>query len=270
MNNHGDDITPPESPAKAGSANTGAAAEQIGRLSLDHGIIGEAKPLACRGRASLSVVPVVSSKRSASSELPRPGGYQAPRCCDSQRASQAPRHPKAVSKTQRRGPNELQSHVRVISGEGVRRDSVAKIAFSPRRPSRVDSGYASQHTLQYPNACENAPPRVIVDSTHPKQHVQSPAHSRYPGLMMQPHSSPISKEQLAAEVKGIYAGLVMVEAKCTSIDNAQAADTKSTLEPEQWQALIALHRTLLYEHHDFLMVCHFEIPDGCGSLNVLT
>ena len=24
-------------------------------------------------------------------------------------------------------------------------------------------------------------------------------------------------------------------------------------QPEQWQALIALHRTLLYEHHDFLM-----------------
>lgn len=75
---------------------------------------------------------------------------------------------------------------------------------------------------------------------------------------MQPQSSPILKEQLAAEVKGIYAGLVMVEAKCTSIDTAQSEDSKSTFEPEQWQALIALHRTLLYEHHDFLMVRHIE------------
>ena len=77
---------------------------------------------------------------------------------------------------------------------------------------------------------------------------------RYPGLILQPDSSPISQDQLAAEVKGIYAGLVMVEAKCINIDAAQAADPKSHLGPEQWQALIALHRTLLYEHHDFLMV----------------
>lgn len=84
--------------------------------------------------------------------------------------------------------------------------------------------------------------------------IQLSANSRYPGLILQPDSSPISQEQLGAEVKGIYAGLVMVEAKCVNIDAAQAADPNSQLGPEQWQALIALHRTLLYEHHDFLMV----------------
>lgn len=77
--------------------------------------------------------------------------------------------------------------------------------------------------------------------------------SRFPGLILEPDSSPISQDQLAAEVKGIYAGLVMVEAKCINIDAAQAADPKADLGSEQWQALIALHRTLLYEHHDFLM-----------------
>lgn len=46
----------------------------------------------------------------------------------------------------------------------------------------------------------------------------------------------------------------MVEAKCINIDAAQAATPSSPLGPEQWQALIGLHRTLLYEHHDFLMV----------------
>lgn len=260
MNSHEDDITPPESPAKAGSAIAGAATE-IGRLSLDHGVaIEDESPPSGRGRGMLGAAPILASKRSASSELPRPGGHQAPRCCESQRASQAPRNPKIASGLQRRGPTELQSHVRVVSSENQRRDSAAKIAFNPRcdkprQPTRDDSGYASQHPLQYANACGNAPPRIISESMmQPKSLVQLPAHNRYPGLMLQPHSSPISKEQLAAEVKGIYAGLVMVEAKCTSIDTAQAADTKSTLEPEQWQALIALHRTLLYEHHDFLMV----------------
>ena len=61
-----------------------------------------------------------------------------------------------------------------------------------------------------------------------------------------------------AEVKGIYACLVMVEGKCIQVDAKQAAlareapaGTQPKLNNEQWQALIALHRTLLHEHHDF-------------------
>lgn len=68
---------------------------------------------------------------------------------------------------------------------------------------------------------------------------------------------PISQEQLVSEVKGIYAGLVMVEAKCIEVDKKQAASPEagspSKLNNEQWQALIALHRTLLHEHHDFFL-----------------
>jgi hypothetical protein len=80
-------------------------------------------------------------------------------------------------------------------------------------------------------------------------------------IILQPETRPISQEQLVAEVKGIYAGLVMVEAKCIEVDNKQAAlaqadGTNSKLNHEQWQALIALHRTLLHEHHDFFLVCH--------------
>jgi hypothetical protein len=76
---------------------------------------------------------------------------------------------------------------------------------------------------------------------------------RWSGIALQPEFSPISQEQLAAEVKGIYAGLVMVEAKCMNIDAQKAAQPNDELSTEQWQALVALHRTLLYEHHDFLM-----------------
>jgi hypothetical protein len=78
-------------------------------------------------------------------------------------------------------------------------------------------------------------------------------------IILQPETRPISQEQLVAEVKGIYAGLVMVEAKCIEVDNKQATlaaaegGSQSRLNNEQWQALIALHRTLLHEHHDFFL-----------------
>ncbi|PVH84942.1 hypothetical protein DL98DRAFT_484051 [Cadophora sp. DSE1049] len=74
---------------------------------------------------------------------------------------------------------------------------------------------------------------------------------------MQPETRPISHEQLVAEVKGIYAGLVMVEAKCIEVNDKTALSSTSEsperLSNEQWQALIALHRCLLHEHHDFLL-----------------
>ncbi|KAI8257683.1 hypothetical protein K4K58_003807 [Colletotrichum sp. SAR11_239] len=73
-------------------------------------------------------------------------------------------------------------------------------------------------------------------------------------LIKQPETRPISQEQLVAEVKGIYAGLVMVESKCIEVDNAQSStETSTKLNNEQWQALIALHRTLLNEHHSFFL-----------------
>ncbi|KAK0639170.1 hypothetical protein B0T16DRAFT_449948 [Cercophora newfieldiana] len=75
-------------------------------------------------------------------------------------------------------------------------------------------------------------------------------------LIKQPETRPISQEQLVAEVKGIYAGLVMMENKCVEVDTAQnsRADPANTkLNNEQWQALIALHRTFLHEHHEFFL-----------------
>lgn len=78
-------------------------------------------------------------------------------------------------------------------------------------------------------------------------------------ILRQPETRPISQEQLVAEVKGIYAGLVMVEARCIEVDGKHAtlAQADPTSQPklnnEQWQALIALHRTLLHEHHDFFL-----------------
>jgi hypothetical protein len=64
---------------------------------------------------------------------------------------------------------------------------------------------------------------------------------------------PISQEQLRAEVEGIYSGLVMIEAKCMDTEAQKASQSNDELSTEQWQALVALHITLLHEHHDVLM-----------------
>jgi hypothetical protein len=51
----------------------------------------------------------------------------------------------------------------------------------------------------------------------------------------------------------------MVETKCIHVDRAQAAAAQDSSDPnhklasDHWQALIALHRTLLHEHHDFFL-----------------
>ncbi|KAK7219219.1 hypothetical protein V2G26_007222 [Clonostachys chloroleuca] len=78
-------------------------------------------------------------------------------------------------------------------------------------------------------------------------------NSPHTSITPQPEMKPISHEQLVAEVKGIYAGLVMIESKCIEVDNSQSTSPEQKLTKDQWQALIALHRTLLHEHHDFFL-----------------
>ena len=73
-------------------------------------------------------------------------------------------------------------------------------------------------------------------------------------LLKEPDTKPISQEQLVAEVKGIYAGLVMVESKCIEIDDGfSLADRQAKLTNDHWQAQGALHPALLNERHDFFL-----------------
>ena len=95
-----------------------------------------------------------------------------------------------------------------------------------------------------------------------------------PELLLQPETRPISHDQLVGEVKGIYAGLVMVEAKCIDVDEKQAIaaqekdpSKQNKLTPEQWQALITLHKTLLHEHHDFFLAS--QHPSASPALSRL-
>ena len=76
----------------------------------------------------------------------------------------------------------------------------------------------------------------------------------------QPVPREIPEEALNAEVKMIYTGLCHIETKCRTVDQAQGhrpSDGDSAqqreLTSDHWRALIALHRTLLNEHHDFFL-----------------
>ena len=115
-----------------------------------------------------------------------------------------------------------------------------------------------------------APPPVKGKARRPSQRPPPPARVPVPpptdddstSIIKQPETRPISQEQLVAEVKGIYAGLVMVESKCIEVDNNQSSQTDpaNKLNNDQWQALIALHRTLLHEHHDFFLASQHPRP----------
>jgi hypothetical protein len=141
-----------------------------------------------------------------------------------------PKHNTKVARSPRRSTTEPLSEP--SSDYGLSQDS-------PRSPTKQSQPIRSQPTQRQPGLIE-------LQKYDP----------RYPGLLLQPDSRPISQEQLASEVKSIYAGLTMVETKCIHVDRAQVAAPKEAngkLAPDHWQALIALHRTLLHEHHDFFL-----------------
>ncbi|KIV98351.1 uncharacterized protein PV09_09809 [Verruconis gallopava] len=109
-----------------------------------------------------------------------------------------------------------------------------------------------------PSGSEQQTLPVVASSAQPAQGNQERGMSdaRWPEMMPQPESRRISQEQLAAEVKWIYTGLTMIESKCIHVDRAQVVamhDGQYIIRNNHWQALIALHRTLLHEHHDFFL-----------------
>lgn len=104
-----------------------------------------------------------------------------------------------------------------------------------------------------------------------------PASNRLPARLVEEQvirhlpTKAISNDQLAVEVGGIYAALCLVEQKCDEVDKQQMKSYQLTEPPtapstepptapptepltdSQWSALVALHKTLLYEHHDFYL-----------------
>ncbi|KAL2868203.1 uncharacterized protein BJX67DRAFT_63674 [Aspergillus lucknowensis] len=79
-------------------------------------------------------------------------------------------------------------------------------------------------------------------------------------ILLQPETEPPTEEQLTNNVRGIYAGILMVEERCMEYIKIQS-QSKKELSPQHWQQLIAVHRTLLQEHHDFLLATQNPVGD---------
>ena len=114
------------------------------------------------------------------------------------------------------------------------------------------------------------PKQVLSGGDSPSLDRPSENSEVEPGMLLHPYTRSISHEQLVVEVKGIYAGLVMVEAKCIEIDEKQStanASSKVNLVNDQWHSLIALHKQLLHEHHDFFLAS--QHPSASPALSRL-
>ncbi|KAJ5104872.1 DNA/RNA-binding domain E.t1.c1-type [Penicillium alfredii] len=138
-----------------------------------------------------------------------------------------------------------------VSGEGsrpeFRRFHSSPIArHSPHLSTQVQDG-SSQ--TPHPQELLGAP-YLALEGLETDPGVDKPHE-----MFRQPDTNPITEDQLVHEVRGIYAGLVMVEKKCIEVDKQQsdAGPSKADLSPARWQAMISLHQTLLYEHHDFFL-----------------
>ncbi|KAI6793538.1 hypothetical protein KC361_g6101 [Hortaea werneckii] len=257
MNPRLDNLTPPESPGEPDPLHTastmyGTAPVQATSPRASHANPPEQK-LTAKGRHS--VHSPKSHLRNASSKL----------------VEKLP-SPSHVTKAQQRRKREDKQQYRVkrLAGEmqlvtvsstsRTRQDGQGRL----KHPSNSPPG-SQISTVQSPQHAQLTQKRTIArkirsrasssaSSSPPKTEKKRPSKDRQSsGLLPQPEALPISQDQLAAEVKGIYAGLIMVESKCINIDAAQASECPTKLAREQWQALVALHRTLLYEHYDFLM-----------------
>jgi len=87
----------------------------------------------------------------------------------------------------------------------------------------------------------------------------SEAPEAEPKILLAPETRFITHEQLVIEVKRIYTGLAIVEARCIDIDGRESTaaqennSANTAAKYDQWQSLVALHKQLLHEHHDFLL-----------------
>jgi Est1 DNA/RNA binding domain len=159
--------------------------------------------------------------------------------------------PAKTSMIQNHFPSDPQP--RAMSKATARSGGPTLSGASQTQPGLAIGGYNRQRHVQKSFPTEPFPAYPGIDSTEAGSSRSNPiAGNGDSGILLQPETRPITQKQLVNEVKGIYAGLVMVEKKCVEIDQQQAATTNK-LTNEQWQALIALHRTLLHEHHDFFL-----------------
>ncbi len=128
-----------------------------------------------------------------------------------------------------------------------------KVNLAGQRPQRPKTPQTRHGQLSSSTSSQRRSPQHKAHRG-PSQHQAQPQWSSDVAsgaeLFLQPDTRKISSEQLAAEVQGIYAGLVLLENRCISYDISQQS---VDLSEEQYHALVSLHRSLLHEHHDFFL-----------------
>ncbi|TGO83281.1 hypothetical protein BPOR_0671g00010 [Botrytis porri] len=86
--------------------------------------------------------------------------------------------------------------------------------------------------------------------------IESKSQSEENDIVLQPEM---------AYAEPIFYRLVKLEQEC--IESLHEKASKGTLDTKQWRALIALHRSLLDEHHDFFLVS--QRPSASPALRLL-
>ncbi|KAF3183661.1 hypothetical protein TWF225_006135 [Orbilia oligospora] len=238
------------------------------------------KPVASGGRRVDSVDPdFVRSPRRGGSQVAGGGRLYDPRSDSIKPSAQSSSRPTQAQRTQVPSPSSPRTAPRPsnqTSRNPIPPSTGPNALIIKKQP--VDAPVPAITTTTAATTTRSPPPQGSTSlSSLPIVQNSSDADESEPQqpteLILQPETRPISQEQLVAEVKGIYAGLVMVEAKCIEVDSKQAAAATQgikqvpPLNNDQWQALIALHRTLLHEHHDFFLAS--QHPSAAPSLRKL-
>ncbi|KAF5535181.1 hypothetical protein FNAPI_12150 [Fusarium napiforme] len=152
------------------------------------------------------------------------------------------------------------------------------MGIRPWPDQAVESKYETSSRRCLPRLPAPVPPRKCVNNDNTSAALQSPPvkatrpndslPSRAPEseskMMQHPETRPISQEQLVAEVKSIYAGLVMVESKCIEVDKARSTQGRLTLG--EWQQLTAFHRYLCNEDDDPFKTYSDKTSSELGAL----
>ncbi|KAJ5619265.1 DNA/RNA-binding domain E.t1.c1-type [Penicillium lagena] len=133
----------------------------------------------------------------------------------------------------------------IITETDVAQDACDEPSQSPQPhpPAALDDGNSQD---------ESGPSENTEQATQKDQEVVDGETKTHFEMFRQPEINSITDEQLIGEVRQIYTGLVAVEKKCIELDK-QVLESKTVLTSQQWQAMIAVHRSLLYEHHDFFL-----------------
>nr|KAK5447584.1 hypothetical protein LTR18_003165 [Exophiala xenobiotica] len=134
-----------------------------------------------------------------------------------------------------------------LLGCPLRSDQALSLAPSPPlRPNRIPLIGGSESAERTPLSS----PSVTSQLDNTTKNTYDAPLEEDSKMLLQPEARPMSQAQLVNEVKGIYAGLAMVEKKCVEIDQQQS-ETTNKLSNEQWNELIEAHRKVLRDHDDF-------------------